>query len=49
VSGDIKVHPIDCAHDNMMDPAPAEKIGRVLANELNNQAEKPSTASERRK
>jgi thioesterase domain-containing protein len=34
VAGEIKVHAIDCAHDNMMDPAPAEKIGQVLANEL---------------
>ena len=34
VTGEIKVHPIDCAHDNMMDPAPAEKIGTVLASEL---------------
>ena len=34
VSGEIKVHPIDCAHDNMMDPMPAEKVGSVLAKEL---------------
>jgi thioesterase domain-containing protein/aryl carrier-like protein len=34
VSGEIKVHPIDCAHDNMMDPVPAEKVGSVLAKEL---------------
>ena len=34
VTGAIKVHPIDCAHDNMMDPAPAEKIGAILADEL---------------
>ena len=31
VSGDINVHPIDCGHDNMMDPNPAAKIGHVLA------------------
>jgi nonribosomal peptide synthetase DhbF len=37
VGGEIKVHPIDCAHDNMMDPAPAEKIGTLLAGELNRQ------------
>jgi nonribosomal peptide synthetase DhbF len=37
VSGEIRVHAIDCAHDNMMDPAPAEKIGKVLANELGKQ------------
>jgi nonribosomal peptide synthetase DhbF len=41
VSGAIKVHPIDCAHDNMMDPAPAEKIGNMLASELGKQ---PTTA-----
>ena len=34
VTGAIKVHPIDCAHDNMMDPVPAEKIGAILADEL---------------
>ena len=34
VTGAIKVHPIDCAHDNMMDPGPAEKIGAILAGEL---------------
>ena len=37
VAGEIKIHPIDCAHDNMMDPIPAEKIGAVLANELGKQ------------
>ena len=46
VSGEIKVHPIDCAHDNMMDPIPAEKIGAVLAGELGKQA---TTQSQRRK
>jgi thioesterase domain-containing protein len=34
VDGHIKVHLVDCAHDNMMDPLPAAKIGGVLATEL---------------
>jgi amino acid adenylation domain-containing protein len=34
VGGAIAVHPIHCAHDNMMDPEPAEKIGQVLAQYL---------------
>jgi thioesterase domain-containing protein len=47
VGGEIKVYPIDCAHDNMMDPIPAEKIGAVLASELGKQ---PATSqSQRRK
>jgi glyine---[glycyl-carrier protein] ligase len=37
VSGEIKVHPVDCAHDNMMDPVPAERIGSTIASELKNQ------------
>jgi nonribosomal peptide synthetase DhbF len=47
VAGEIKIHPIDCAHDNMMDPVPAEKIGAVLASELGKQPS--STQSQRRK
>jgi thioesterase domain-containing protein/acyl carrier protein len=49
VRGTIAVHPIDCAHDNMMDPGPAEKIGRLLARELNAQpaADKPQVKAER--
>jgi thioesterase domain-containing protein len=47
VAGEIKVHPIECAHDNMMDPTPAEKIGGILASEL---AKQPTTSlSQRRK
>jgi nonribosomal peptide synthetase DhbF len=48
VRGAIAVHPIDCAHDNMMDPGPAEKIGQVLARELNAQpaADKPQIKGE---
>ena len=42
VGREIKVHPIDCAHDNMMDPTPAMTIGGVLAKELEQQ-EKKST------
>ena len=33
ITGEIKVYPVDCAHDNMMDPGPAEKIGAALASE----------------
>jgi nonribosomal peptide synthetase DhbF len=47
VAGEVKIHPIDCAHDNMMDPVPAEKIGAVLASELGKQPS--STQSQRRK
>ena len=46
VAGDIKVHPVDCAHDNMMDPEPAKKIGTVLATELGKQ---PATSQSERK
>ena len=28
VAGEIRVHPIDCAHDNMMDPDPGRKDRR---------------------
>jgi thioesterase domain-containing protein/acyl carrier protein len=34
VDGRIKTHLIACTHDEMMDPRPAETIGRVLAAEL---------------
>jgi len=34
ISGQIKIHPIDCKHREMMDPAPAAKIGKVLTAEL---------------
>jgi nonribosomal peptide synthetase DhbF len=37
VGQEIKVYPIECAHDNMMDPIPAAKIGAVLAKELEEQ------------
>jgi thioesterase domain-containing protein len=46
VTGEIKIHPVDCAHDNMMDPGPAEKIGAVLAGELGRQ---PADQDQRRK
>jgi nonribosomal peptide synthetase DhbF len=38
VDGLIQVYPIDCTHDQMMEPLPAEEIGRVLAAELGKQA-----------
>jgi glyine---[glycyl-carrier protein] ligase len=34
VSGQIKIHPIDCIHRDMMDPGPTAKIGKLLAAEL---------------
>jgi nonribosomal peptide synthetase DhbF len=34
VDGEIKVHPVDCTHEAMMDPLPAARIGRVLSTEL---------------
>jgi nonribosomal peptide synthetase DhbF len=36
VGGEIKVHQIDCAHEAMMDPLPAARIGRILTTELDN-------------
>ncbi len=49
VAGEIRIHPVDCAHDNMMDPIPAEKIGVVLANELGKQPAAMQNPSQRRK
>jgi thioesterase domain-containing protein len=49
ISGEIKVHPIDCAHDNMMDPGPAAKIGTVLAGELGKQPEGPRKNQRRKR
>ncbi len=49
VAGEIRIHPVDCAHDNMMDPIPAEKIGTVLANELSKQSATMQNPSQRRK
>jgi len=49
VAGEINVHPIDCAHDNMMDPLPAARIGAVLAGELGKQSAAAQTPSQRRK
>jgi thioesterase domain-containing protein len=34
VDGEIKVHPVYCAHDNMLDAGPASFIATVLAREL---------------
>jgi thioesterase domain-containing protein/acyl carrier protein len=42
VGREVSVYPIDCAHDNMMDPIPAAKVGGVLAKVLEQQ-EKQST------
>jgi nonribosomal peptide synthetase DhbF len=49
ISGEIRVHPIDCAHDNMMDPGPAAKIGAVLAGELSKQPEGPQKSQRRKR
>jgi nonribosomal peptide synthetase DhbF len=49
VSREIKIHPIDCAHDNMMDPVPAAKISAVLAKELEQQESKVAIPGQRRK
>ena len=49
VTGEIKVHPVDCAHDNMMDPVPAERIGSVIAAELAEQPAAAQTPGQRRK
>ena len=37
VDGRIRVHEIDCTHDSIMDALPTEKIGKVLAIELDKQ------------
>ncbi|MBI3435003.1 MAG: alpha/beta fold hydrolase, partial [Proteobacteria bacterium] len=34
VEGEVIIHRIDCAHDNMMDPFAAEQIGRTLSGAL---------------
>ena len=49
VAGEIKVHPIDCAHDKMMDPVPAAKIGRVLAKRARASSGRPSNAKSEEK
>jgi thioesterase domain-containing protein/acyl carrier protein len=40
VDGRIHVHEIDCTHDSMLDAQPAEKIGKLLAAELD---QRPTT------
>jgi nonribosomal peptide synthetase DhbF len=48
VGGKIKVHFVDCAHETIMDPIPAEKIGSILTAELKLQTDKtPSQRSKR--
>ena len=37
IDGRIRVHEIDCTHDSIMDALPTEKIGKVLAIELDKQ------------
>ncbi len=49
VTGEISVHPVDCAHDNMMDPGPAETIGKAIAAELGKQPGAAQTPGQRRK
>jgi nonribosomal peptide synthetase DhbF len=49
ISGEVRVHPIDCAHDNMMDPGPAARIGTVLAGELDKQPEEPRKSQRRKR
>ena len=48
ISGEMRIHLIDCAHENMMDPEPAAKIGGVLAGELENQKARTPTPGQRR-
>jgi thioesterase domain-containing protein len=48
-TGEIHIHPVDCAHDNMMDPVPAEKIGAVIARELGKQPAPAQIPGQRRK
>ena len=43
---EIRVHPIDCAHDNMMDPIPAEKIGAVLARALDHSGQNAGASNQ---
>jgi thioesterase domain-containing protein len=49
VTGEIKIHPIDCAHDNMMDLVPAAVIGAMLATELEKQSTTVAAKDQRRK
>jgi thioesterase domain-containing protein len=48
VAGEIRIHPINCAHDNMMDPGPAAKIGAILASELGKQPTTPRNQRRKR-
>ncbi|MBW8480961.1 non-ribosomal peptide synthetase [Actinomadura parmotrematis] len=34
VTGDVRVHPVDCAHDDMLDAGPLAAIGAVVADHL---------------
>jgi thioesterase domain-containing protein len=46
IDGLVKVYPIDCSHDQMLDPVPAQMIGKVLAAELRKQPESTAFAVE---
>ena len=48
VSGEIRIHPVDCAHDNMMDPGPAETIGAIVAKALGDKPETDQTQRRKR-
>jgi thioesterase domain-containing protein len=47
LTGRLKVHRIDCAHEAMMDALPAAKIGRVLAEEIDRRAATAQTPRRR--
>ena len=49
VDGQIKVHMVDCAHETMMEPLPAAKIGSALAAELAKQRTTLNSVSKERK
>jgi nonribosomal peptide synthetase DhbF len=46
VDGQIKVHPLDCSHEAIMDPLPVAKIGSVVATALAKQI--PDSVSKER-
>ena len=45
VDGQIKIHPVDCTHETMLEPLPVAKIGGVLAAELAKQRTFPNSMS----
>jgi thioesterase domain-containing protein len=48
VTGRIEVVTVDCSHDSMLDALPAQEIGNLLANRLNEQPYNPQLARHRR-